>query len=320
MIRLTIGPEKMGPQFTHYERYYFKEEQVVRPDGFAEFLSRQGHHIVKTESCFWYDARPGFYFYFPYHKLITPCAEELRGILWGRRCFGARYFTSMDHVGKESFSIVCSDKNYDITSVDAHYARRQTRRGLENFSIRQIDFKELAKIGISLNNDTLTRQGRDPNTHEEKRWQIYCSAADGLEGFEAWGAFSGDDLASFIVTFQMEDHFTILHHSSATKYLPSYPNNALVFYVTKLKLALPEVDTVSYGPQSLDAPESLEIFKFRMGFQKRPMKQTIVFNPLVKPFINSFSYKAIQGLSTFRPKSDVFRKLEGIVRLYREAT
>ena len=310
----------MGPQATRYERYYFKEKQVVNSDGFAEFLSRQGHRIVKTESCFWYDARPGFYFYFPYHKLITPSAEELKQILWGRRCIGARYFTPMDHVGKESFTIVCSDKNYDITSVDAHHARRQTRRGLENFNIRQIEFKDLAKIGISLNNDTLIRQGRDPSTYEEKKWQIYCSAADGLEGFEAWGAFSGDHLASFMVAFQMEDHFTILHHSSATEFLPSYPNNALVFYVTKLKLALPEVDTVSYGPQSLDAPESLEIFKFRMGFQKRPMKQTIVFNPLVRPFINELSHKAIQGLSAFRPESDVLRKLDGIIRLYREAT
>jgi hypothetical protein len=292
----------------------------MTPDRFAEFLSRLGHRIVETKSCFWYNAQPGFYFYFPYHKLITPSAEELNCILWGRHCIGVRYFTSMDQVGKESYTIVCSDKNYDITSVDAHYARRQTRRGLENFSIRQIEFKELAKIGFSLNVDTLIRQSRDPRTYEEKEWQNYCLAAGGLEGFEAWGAFLGDTLASFIVTFQMEDHFTILHQSSASKYLQSYPNNALVFFVTKLKLALPEVGSVSYGPQSLDAPESLDTFKLRMGFQKRPMKQTIVFNPLVRPFINGFSHKAIHGLSTFRPNSDVLRKLDGIVRFYREAT
>ncbi len=292
----------------------------MQPEIFLEFLARQGHRIVKTESCYWYDAQPGFYFYFPYHKLITPEKEELKRILWGNPCIGARYFTPMEQVGKASFTIVCSDKNYDITSVDAHYARRQTRRGLEHFIIRQVEFKELANLGNSLNYDTLVRQGRNPNIYEEKKWQLYCSAANGLEGFEAWGAFSGKYLASFMVTFLMEDHFTILHHSSATNYLPLYPNNALVFYVTKHKLALREVNSVSYGPQSLDAPESLDTFKFRMGFRRRPMKQTIVFNPLVRPFIGGFFYKIIQHVSALRPDSDTFRKGEGIIRFYREAT
>jgi hypothetical protein len=292
----------------------------MQPEAFLEFLARQGHRIVKTESCYWFDAQPGFYFYFPSHRLITPSTEELDRILSSEPCIGLRYFTPLDRVGKESFLIVCSDKNYDITSVDAHCARRQTRRGLEHFNIKQLEFKELAKLGISLNHDTLVRQGRDPCINEEKKWQLYCSSAYGLEGFEAWGAFSGNNLASFMVTFLMEDHFTILHHSSATEYLPLYPNNALIFYMTKLKLALPEVNTVSYGPQSLDAPESLDTFKFRMGFQKKPMKQTIVFNPLVRPFIGGFFYKTIQCVSALRPGSDTFRKCEGIVRFYREKT
>ena len=292
----------------------------MQTNPFLEFLARQGHRIVETESCYWYDAQPGFYFYFPYNRLITPGRDELKRVLWRQPCIGIRYFTPVECFGKESFMIVCSDKSYDITSVDPHYARRQTRRGLEHFDIRQLEFKELAQLGISLNRDTLVRQGRDPRIYDEKKWQLYCSSADGLDGFEAWGAFSEKNLASFMVTFLMDDHFTILHQSSASEYLPLYPNNALVFYVTKLKLALPEINAVSYGPQSLDAPESLDTFKFRMGYKKKPMKQTIVFNPLVRPFINLFSYKLIQRLSAFRPVSDTFRKIEGIVRFYREST
>jgi hypothetical protein len=292
----------------------------MQTDAFLEFLERQGHRIVKTESCYWFNASTRFYFYYPYHRLITPNQDEINRILWGEPSIGARYFAPMEHVGKESYSIVCSDKNYDITSVDAHFARRQTRRGLENFKIQQLEFKELEKRGICLNRDTLTRQGRDPRIWEGKVWTDYCRAANGLDGFEVWGAFSEKELASFMITFQMEDHFTILQQFSATEYLPQYPNNALVFHVTKLKLSLPEVNAVSYGPQSLDAPASLDTFKFRMGFRKRPMKQTIVFNPLVRPFINGFSHKVIQRLSALRPENDTFRKLEGTVRFYREAT
>jgi len=291
----------------------------MKPEVFSEFLARQGHRIIKTESCYWYNAQPGFYFYFPYHRLITPGEDELKRILWGERSIGARFFTPPESVGKSSYTIVCSDKNYDITSVDANYARRQTRRGLESFEIRQFAFKELATLGNPLNYDTLSRQGRSHQTWNEQKWRHYCEAADGLDGFEAWGAFSDKTLASFMIAFQMEDHFTILHQSSATEYLRSYPNNALVYFVTKLKLAQPDVNTVSYGPQSLDAPESLDTFKFRMGFEKRPMKQTIVFNPLIKPFINGAFHKGIQLVVNARPQSDTFRKVEGLVRFYREA-
>ena len=292
----------------------------MQSEAFLEFLARQGHRIVETESCYWYNAKPGFYFYFPYHRLIAPSDEELSHVFRGKPSIGARYFTPVDHYGKESFMIVCADKNYDLTSVDAQYARRQTRRGLENFEIRQLEFKELAALGISLDHDTLVRQGRAPSRNEEKEWRLYCSSAEGLEGFDAWGAFRGNNLASFLVAYQMEDHYTILHQSSATEYLTLYPNNALVYYVTKLKLASPDVNAVSYGPQSLDAPASLDTFKFRMGFQKRLMKQAIVFNPPVKPFINGFSHACIKLLSSLTPKSDAFRKMEGIVRFYREST
>jgi hypothetical protein len=292
----------------------------MQSEPFIEFLVRQGHRIVKTESCYWYNAQPGFYFYFPYHKLISPSDEEVKHILWGERCFGVRYFTPMDHFGKESFTIVCTDKNYDFATVDAHSSRRETRRGLENFVIRQMEFKELATLGISLEHDTLVRQGRAIQRNEEKNWRLYCLAADGLKGFEAWGAFTGNNLASFLTAYQMEDECVYLHQSSATKYLPLFPNNALTYYVTKLKLTSPDINTVHYGPQSLDGPPSLDLFKFMMGFKKRPMKQVITFNPMVKPFIGGFTHSGIKLLSAAMPKSDVFRKIEGLVRFYREAT
>jgi hypothetical protein len=213
--------------------------------------------------------------------------------------------------------IVCSDKNYDITSIDAKYARRQTRRGLENFQIKQIDFKELANHN-SINIDTLIRQGRKLGIWTEKRWKQYCMSAVGLLGLEAWGAFYENNLAAFIVAYQMDDYFEILHHSSATEYLQLYPNNALVFYLTKLKLTSTEVNHVSYGPESLDAPESLETFKFRMGFEKLPMKQGIVFHPFIKPLINGLSCKLIHRIAA-RRSEDFWRKLDGVMRFYTEA-
>lgn len=292
----------------------------MNPEVFAEFLSRQGHRIIKTKSSFWYDAQPGFYFYFPYHRLIKPDKEELNQLFGKNLCIGMRFFTPLDSIGKNSYMIECSDKSYDLTSVDANYARRQTRRGLDNFEIKRIDISELAMSGYSLVKDTLIRQNRNLGSWTKKKWQKYCLATQGLSGFEAWGAFSGSNLASFMIAFQMDDYFTILHHSSSTEYLRLYPNNALVFYLTKLKLESSQVSVVSYGPQSLDAPESLDKFKFRMGFLMAPMKQRIEFNPIIRPFVNRFTYKCVRKFSELRPKSDILRKLDGIIRFNFEAS
>jgi hypothetical protein len=288
------------------------------PETLAEFFRFQGHRIHSSESCFWYDVQPGFYFNIPYHRLITPSKEEINKLLWGIPCFALRFFTTVECRGKDSYMIVCSNKHYDITSVDAKYARRQTRRGLENFQIRQLDFIELGNNN-RINTDTLIRQGRNPDVWTEERWKLYCSSANGLSGLEAWGAYSGDTLVAFMVGYQMDDYFEILHHSSATDYLHLYPNNALVFFVTQLKLSTSEVNHVSYGPQSLDAPDSLETFKFRMGYEKLPMKQTIIFHPFIAPFINKISCNLVERVSS-KSKSDFWRKLNGILHFYCEAS
>lgn len=286
------------------------------PETLAEFYKLQGYRTYKSQSCFWYDVQPGFYFNIPYHRIITPSKAELNKILWGIPCVAVRYFTSVENVGKLSYMIVCSDKNYDLNSVDPKYARRQTRRGLENFQIRQVDFAELAEQN-RINDDTLIRQGRNRDIWTDKRWKRYCLSAKGLSGLEAWGAYEGSDLAAFLVAYQMDDYFEILHHSSATKFLHLYPNNALVYFVTHLKLSSGEVNHVSYGPESLDAPESLETFKFRMGYQKLPMKQEIAFHPMVKFVINDFTCSIVKRIAA-RSTSDFWRKLEGIFRFYNE--
>ncbi len=291
----------------------------VNPENFCEFLKRQGHKIILTESCYWYNAQPGFFFYFPYHRLIDPGKEELNKLLWGEPAIGLRYFTDLNGFGKESYLIVCSDKDYSLESVDAKYARRQTRRGLENYNIQQIDFQQIIREGNPINQDTLIRQGRDKDIWNERKWQQYCGAAEGLDGFEVWGAFSNGKLAAFMIGFQMEDHFTILHHSSSSAELVNYVNNALVFTVTQNKLMSESVGHVSYGPESLDAPLSLDKFKFRMGYIKKPIKQRIVFNPVFSPLVNPISYRFIQFLSRQISESDTMRKLEGIFRFYLES-
>ena len=47
---------------------------------FADFFALQGHKVIETESCYWYNAFPFFYQSIPYHRIIRPPAKEIETI------------------------------------------------------------------------------------------------------------------------------------------------------------------------------------------------------------------------------------------------
>jgi hypothetical protein len=274
---------------------------------FAEFWQIQGHKVIETKSCYWYNPQPLFFMSLPYHRLITPSRRELAHVLLSGPSVAVRFPTVPDGTGKEGGLFIGSDRNYDLSSLHQK-ARNQTRRGLENCTVEQVDFGYLAEHGHTLNEETFQRQGRDPQTITKQQWHRYCEAASQIPDFEAWGAFVNGHLAAFMVTALVEDCFSILHQSSSADYLGYYPNNALIFTVTKLKLSCPEVGYVSYGLKSLDDTGGLDHFKLRMGFELKPFKDCVVFNPVLKPFLTLGGRKIIGWMAHQRPESDLWRK------------
>jgi hypothetical protein len=190
-------------------------------------------------------------------------------------------------------------------------ARNQTRRGIENCQIEQLGFADLAEHGARLNEETCQRQGRNARAVVGRAWQRYCEAASQIADFEAWGAFVDGRLGAFMVAALVEDHFSILHQSSATDALPHYPNNALTFTVTKLKMSCPQVACVSYGLKSPDyRARGTEEFKLNMGFHLRRFGDSVVLNPLLKPF---FWPKALRWMARRYPESDFWRRVSGVL-------
>jgi len=281
---------------------------------FAEFWQIQGYKVIETQSCYWYNPQPLFFMSLPYHRLVSPSRWELAHVLLRGPSVAVRFPTVLDGTGKEGGLFICSDRNYDLPSLDKK-ARNQTRRGLESCTVERIDFTYLAEHGHTLNLETFLRQGRDPQTITEQQWRRYCKAASQIPGFEAWSAFVHGHLAAFMVTALVEDCFSILHQSAATDYLGYYPNNALVFTVTRLKLSCPEVGYVSYGLKSLDDTTGLDHFKLRMGFELKLFKECIVFNPLLKPFLLFGGRNVIDWMAQRHPESDLWRKASKALRL-----
>ncbi len=108
----------------------------------------------------------------------------------------------------------------------------------------------------------------------------------------------------------------MLYQQCHRDYLAEHVNNAMSFVVTKTMIERLEVKSILYGLHSLDAPPSVDEFKFRMGYTARPVRQRVVFNPWVRPMFNSASHALLRVGLRLRPGNPTLSKAEGMLRFY----
>ncbi|MBU4356028.1 MAG: hypothetical protein KJ822_11870 [Proteobacteria bacterium] len=289
----------------------------MNPEIFAEWLKKQGQRVLRTDSSYWVDCGFRVFQAFPYHWLIQPGEKELSGLLKSHHVIGLRYSTPLESPeGCLSYHAVYESNSYDFDNL-GKWGRKNVRRGLKNCHIEPISFKLLAEEGWRIQLDTLDRQGRKVNTPYSHWAQLCLSAAD-LPGFTAWGAIVEGLLAASVITFQMQDCCYMLYQQCLREYLTAHVNNALSFVVTQTMVSRPGVKSILYGLHSLDAPASVDEFKFRMGYTPKPVRQRVVFHPCLKPVFNRYSHAAVQRFLARRPGDPILAKAEGMMRFYLE--
>jgi hypothetical protein len=229
---------------------------------------------------------------------------------------GLRYSTPVDaRQGRLSYHAVYEKPSYALEQLERR-TRRNVQIGLKNCSVEPISFERLAEEGWDLENDTESRQNRASAMRREA-WRKKCLAAADLPGFEVWGALVGSRLAASMITFQMGDCCEMLYQEVLREYLPARVCNALCFVVTRTMVERPGIDSLLYGVQSLDAPASVDEFKFRMDYAAKPVRQRVLFHPLLSPFFNRGTHALAKRLLARRP-SPALAKAEGLVRFYLE--
>ena len=283
---------------------------------FAEWLRRQGHRVVRTASSYWYDAGPRVYQAFPYHWLIQPSARELRELLIGKGAVALRYSVPFDASdGKVSYHVVLeSSTPYNLETLRAQ-ARNGVRRGLSVCQVERIPVERLADEGWRLQQDTLDRQGRS-RSMSQAEWQRICLAAKDLPGFEAWGAIVEGELAASVLTARIDDTCCVPYAQSLRKYLNKYVNNALFYTFSRDLLSRPGVNVIFYCLHSLDAPESVDEFKFRMSLTPKPVRQRVIFSPLLIPLCNNAGHTITERLLRRYPHNTMLAKAEGMLRFF----
>ncbi len=287
----------------------------MNPEIFAEWLRRQGTHVVRSTSSYWYKAGPGIYQAFPFHWIINPEEKELSEVIRRNKALGLRYSTSLENsMGKISYHVMWEDSSYDLALLPLK-ARYDTRKGLEYSPIQRITINRLETEGWQLRQETIARQGR-LKAESESWWRGLCKAAEDLPGFEAWGAIHENKLVSSLLAYTMDDCYTFLYMQSATSHRKYGINNAILYHATTEALKRQGISRVFVGHESLDAPESVDRFKLRMRFQIIPVRQRVMFHPKLSPLINPVSYAGLRVLMRMIPGNPVLTKAEGMLRFY----
>lgn len=289
----------------------------MNADIYAEWLRRQGQRVIRTPSSFWYEASPRVYQAFPCHWLIEPTEEELKRLLVSSRAIALRYSAPLSACrGKVSYHIVCEDRAYDLPAL-SRQARQNVRRGLDYARIEPISLSQLATEGWPLRRDSLQRQGR-AGAEDEAWWRRLCLSAEDLPGFEAWGALGEGQLLASCLAFTCDGCVTMPYEQSASAGLEHRVNNAIFFVVTRAALQRPDIGSVFFCLQSLDAPASMDEFKLRMGYTAKPVRQRVAVHPLVAPLLNRTSHAVLKRILALRPRQASLAKVEGMVRFFLE--
>lgn len=287
----------------------------MNPEVYAEWIRRQGHHVVRTQSSYWYDAGPRAFQAFPHHWVIEPSLRELRSLMLGEGIIALRYSTPVaSGTGCISYHAVYEQPDYMLERLDRR-SRQNVRTGLKNCRVEPISFERYAEEGWFLEKDTLDRQGRDTKQNEE-RWHRQCMMAADLPGFEVFGALVGDRLAATLFAFAMEDCCELIFQQCHRDYLSARVNNALTFVVTQRMINRPGISSVFYALHSLDAPSSIDEFKFRMGYTAKAVRQHVVFHPWLSPFLSGSAHTAAGYLLRCYPGNRTLAKTEGMLRFH----
>lgn len=248
----------------------------------ARFYRAAGYRVVESDSATWFAASRRVWQSLPGVRPVDPAAAELRSLLRRHRLAGLQFATGSGP-GAPTVEYVVRDAGYDLPSLDRTF-RQNLAKGREACEVREIGFDELARIGLPVNRDALSRRGyRDPRFLDLARWHVVCAAGDSSEGAGALGSFHQGRLASYLIHLVDETGVCHgLHMFSRREAWPQRPNHVLYYEFTRRMIARPEVRCVSTGLRPVPPAGDMDRFKRQAGYRCEIRRLAVVLHPAVE--------------------------------------
>ena len=280
-------------------------------DRLAAFFSGAGFRVHRSESAVWYEAGPRFLLGVPTHDPLNLAEEEAREVLRTTGALGLRYITADPGLGRPSWQMTLSGDDYSLEKLSGN-TRSKVRRGLKQNEVRRISGSELAVAGEQAFLDTVERQGR-AGRYGIERWRRLLAAADADSGVEIWAAWHEGVMAAYLLVLTFEDSCEFYEARSRNDTLRFYPNNALLYTVTEEMLVTRGLERITFGIEGLEELDSLDSFKLKMGYEKLPVRQHVIFHPAVRTALGVPPVRMALSALARRPNGSFWRRAEGLI-------
>lgn len=281
---------------------------------YAKFCLSIGYKVLETSNSVWIGPRYGFFSRMPLYETAPPQAQELEALFDQHRLLGINYAAEVGCKGKISHNYLVRDQNYSMNNLSTN-CRRNVQKGLNSCQIRPMNFDELYHLGMPLNLDTLSRQGRSEQLFSnDNQWKRLCRAGKELDQIEAWGAFIQNELGSYIITTRLGPVVSVLFSHSRTSLLTSRPSPALYFSMIQTLMRTPGVEAVYNGAEWLTTSMGLDRFKQGMGFIAEPVVLVTQLRPLANRILLSRGVRrTISSLGPLLLKQNFHQRIEAVL-------
>ena len=234
----------------------------------------------------WAHYRGPFYCSLPYEKEIELEPSDVHALMRRAGILSVR-FPSARYQGVPCGLYVCRPAGYSLHNLSRQY-RSQVQRGLAACEVRRVPIDELLAEGMTLNLDTMRRQGRfDPEFGDPARWKKLVKAIEQSPGVDVTGAYVSGRLSAYLISCQEDGWLHLLYKMSRTEDLGQRTNHALDYSVLSTAALDPAVEVVENGFVPLRPNPGLEQYKRGMGFTVLDSHLAMYFHPWMSRVITS---------------------------------
>ena len=254
---------------------------------YSDFLRLKGHRVIETPSSLWIDVRPSVFQIAPPFDFDHIQKDDANEVFKSKNVLVCRWFSARNGESNQdvgSTILYVAHPPYDLAHLEQK-ARNQTRRGLERVEVRKMALDETTeRLAFSVYSDNVKRLGLMRSEEQIKaKWRNWVNAITKSSCAEFWTAWHERSLVAFTVTVQTELGTELVMQRSAYSALALYPNNALVYTVTRDAFARGS-KLVSFGLSSFGGEkEGLHRFKINMNFKAVSLREHQLWHPWVRP-------------------------------------
>ncbi len=188
----------------------------------------------------------------------------------------------------------CDDENYDLKIIKSPSMKRDTKKGLRECKICEIDPQNFIELSYDIyKNSRLSYGEKKSKILSKSMYEQIVLKRKKYYGYKIWGAFVGNNLAAYSTPITLDNATLLSETRSDRKFYKQNPNNALFYEMTKYYLNKEKVLYVSNGHRTILHPTSINDFLLRLGFRKVYCKLNVELSTKAKVI----SYLRTNGLN-----------------------